>query len=218
MTRDNYQNRDFSFLTVAAVAASMLLVAVVLIGEHRKGAISNGTSESGLGVGVDREGRDGNAGQADTGVDAGPLLQTRPAVQAPAGPASGPVSRLPAGISDHTRGGTVPVVSADRRLFVAIRQVESGGNDMAIGDGGKSIGPYQCSLAAFVDGGGRACDYPRLAYDRAETETVMRRYWARYGAASDEQKARCWNSGSKWKSKYHLTNKYWNKVKAALEN
>ena len=104
------------------------------------------------------------------------------------------------------------------RLFDAIRRAESGGNDRAVGDSWRSVGPYQCGRAAWLDGGGKAADYPQLAYDRAATEAVMLRYWARYGAVTDEAKSRCWNSGPAWKSKYHLTNNYWAKVKKELVN
>jgi hypothetical protein len=115
-------------------------------------------------------------------------------------------------ISDELRSKVIPVDL--RRLLDAIRQVESGGNNRAVA--GRSLGPYQCGLCAWLDGGGKAADYPRLAYDRAATEAVMFRYWTRYGAVTDEQKARCWNSGSGWKSKYQLTNAYWVKVKKEL--
>ena len=87
-----------------------------------------------------------------------------------------------------------------------------------MGDSWRSVGPYQCGRAAWLDGGGKAADYPQLAYDRAATEAVMLRYWARYGAVTDEAKSRCWNSGPAWKSKYHLTNNYWAKVKKELVN
>jgi len=72
-------------------------------------------------------------------------------------------------------------------------------------------------LACYLDSGGKAADFPAVAYDRAKTEAAMERYWTRYHATTDEQKARCWNSGSKWKAKYHLTNNYWVKVRKELE-
>jgi len=106
--------------------------------------------------------------------------------------------------------------AAGSRLFDAIRQVESGGNDRAVGDGGKSVGPYQCGHAAWVDGGGKSHEYPQLAYDRAATETVMLAYWTRYKAVTDEQKARTWNGGPTGMSKAE-TLPYWSKVKKELE-
>ena len=100
-----------------------------------------------------------------------------------------------------------------RRLFDAIRWVESNDDDRAIGDSGRSVGPYQCGRAAWLDGGGRAEDYPRLAHDRAVTEAVMVRYWQRYGAASDEDKAKCWNVGPRWRTRARAAGDvYWQKV------
>jgi hypothetical protein len=104
----------------------------------------------------------------------------------------------------------------DSRLLDAIRAVESRGNDRAVGDWGRAVGPYQVHRAAWLDGGGKASDYPRLAYSRKATERVMRAYWRRYGAKTDEQKARCWNSGSGWRGKYRATNGYWSKVRKAI--
>ena len=40
-------------------------------------------------------------------------------------------------------------------LLDAIRQVESSGNDAAIGDGGKAIGPYQIWRVYWID----ACEF-----------------------------------------------------------
>jgi hypothetical protein len=116
----------------------------------------------------------------------------------------------------HILASDYPSAQSDRLgLLEAIRQVESGGNDLAVGDGGKSVGPYQCGLAAFLDGGGRRQDYPRLAYDRAATEKIMMAYWQRYGAVTDEQRARLWNGGPRGMSKA-ATLPYWRKVESKL--
>jgi hypothetical protein len=109
-----------------------------------------------------------------------------------------------------------PPADPDARLFAAIRQVESGGFDYALGDGGTSVGPYQCSLPAWIDGGGRGRDWPRLAYDRTATEAVMRGYWKQYGAVTDEQKARIWNGGPRGMRK-KATLAYWRKVQEAMK-
>lgn len=105
-------------------------------------------------------------------------------------------------------------------LFAAIRQVESGGDDYAIGDGGRSRGPYQIGLAYWQDAcaqGGCQWDYLRLVWSRPHCEQVMRWYWKRYGAETDEERARCHNSGPRWRQKYGLTDKYWRRVKAAMQ-
>ena len=105
-----------------------------------------------------------------------------------------------------------------RRLFDAMRWVESNDDDRAIGDGGRSVGPYQCGRAAWLDGGGRAEDYPWLAHDRAVTEAVMVRYWQRYGAVTDEDKAKCWNVGPRWRTRARAAGDgYWRKVNVRIK-
>jgi len=104
-----------------------------------------------------------------------------------------------------------------RPLLNAIRQVESGGNDRAVGDSGRSVGPYQCGLAAWLDGGGKRADYPRLAYDRAATEAVMLRYWRRYKATTDRDKAVCWNVGPRYRTRAKAAGeRYWRKIRKEL--
>jgi len=44
----------------------------------------------------------------------------------------------------------------------------------------------------------------------------MLRYWARYHAVTDEQKARCWNGGPAGMRKA-ATAKYWAKVQGAMK-
>lgn len=66
-------------------------------------------------------------------------------------------------------------------LFEAIRSVETGGMDQphdAVGDGGRSIGPYQISRAYWVDSSVIG-DWTRCK-DRAYAETVMLAFWKRY--------------------------------------
>ena len=121
----------------------------------------------------------------------------------------------PQDVAAERRGGSrTPVLAA---LLDAIRLVESSGNDRAVGDRGRSVGPYQCGLAAFMDGGGRREDYPRLAYNRAATEAVMMRYWARYRAVTDRDKAVCWNVGPRWRTRATAAGeKYWCRVQGAM--
>jgi len=107
-----------------------------------------------------------------------------------------------------------PVGPGGRSLFDAIRLVESGGDDRAVGDGGRSRGPYQCGRAAWADGGGNPVDYDRLVWDRAACEAVMIGYWRRYGATTDEARARLWNGGPNWRTK-PATAEYWRRVKGA---
>ena len=109
-------------------------------------------------------------------------------------------------------------------LLAAIRQVESGGNDRAVGDGGRSIGPYQIQIPYWTDGGGDAGRYRLDAWHANRCETIILGYWRRYCpaalAAGDMQTlARVHNGGPKWtKGKRRAaTANYWRKVQAVME-
>ena len=106
-------------------------------------------------------------------------------------------------------------------LFSAIRQVESGGDNHAVGDLGASRGPYQIQRAYWQD----ACEYgkvrwsySRWVWDRAKCEQVMRWYWKRYGARTDKDRARIHNGGGPRGLKLRSTLVYWARVKAAMRN
>jgi len=130
------------------------------------------------------------------------------------GPAA---SRLP---DERVPRRSPPAVGgAPFALFAAIRQVESAGNDYAVGDDGISRGPYQITRAYWHDAcehAGVDWEYDTYVWDPDRCEYLMMAYWDRYGARTDEERARCHNSGPKWRQKYRLTNGYWAKVKAAM--
>jgi len=66
-------------------------------------------------------------------------------------------------------------------LFEAIRSAETDGMDQphdAVGDGGRSIGPYQISRAYWVDSGVSG-DWMRCK-DRTSAEAVMLAYWKKH--------------------------------------
>ena len=108
-------------------------------------------------------------------------------------------------------------------IFIAIRQVESNGDDRAIGDGGRSLGPYQISRAYWQDAnehlerrGRRTYDYDTLVWDSLTSEIIMSAYWDRYGAKTLEDKARMHNGGPRG----HLRDStlvYWERVQRVLE-
>ena len=112
-----------------------------------------------------------------------------------------------------------PDTPADHRVLLdAIRQVESGGNDGAIGDHGRSKGPMQCQRAAWRE----ACQYGKVnwgydsnVWDRAKSAQVFLWYGARYGAKTDEQFSRIWNGGPRGMSK-RATEAYWKRVKETM--
>ena len=108
-------------------------------------------------------------------------------------------------------------------IFIAIRQVESSGDDRAIGDGGKSLGPYQISRAYWQDANEQLERYNRKTYDydtyvwcSMTSERIMSAYWYRYNARNDEQRARQHVGGPQG----HLRDStlvYWEKVRKVLE-
>ena len=109
-------------------------------------------------------------------------------------------------------------------LLAAIRQVESKGDDNAVGDGGDSIGPYQIQLPYWTDGGGDAGRYRLDAWFADRCTPIILGYWRRYCpralAGGDLQTlARTHNGGPKWHAtpkRRAATAEYWRKVRAAM--
>jgi len=108
---------------------------------------------------------------------------------------------------------------ASRQLYDAMRMVESGGDDNAVGDGGTSRGPYQISAAYWSDAckaGGVQWDYLQLVWSRPHCEYIMHCFWNHYGAKTDEERARIHNGGPNGMQKESAI-AYWNRVKALLD-
>jgi len=104
------------------------------------------------------------------------------------------------------------------RLLDAIRTVESAGNDRAVGASGER-GPYSITKPYWTDGCrqlGVFWSYDKYVWSRAHCEAVMRAYWNRYGAVTDEEKARMHVGGPRGHLKM-ATLPYWRKVQALLE-
>lgn len=103
-------------------------------------------------------------------------------------------------------------------LLAAIIIVESGNNDMAVGDNGKALGPLQIHRSVVIDANrisGRAYRWERMT-NRTEAIQVAEIYLRHYGRGkSDEHLARIWNGGPKGDMK-NATLQYWNKVKKHL--
>lgn len=116
---------------------------------------------------------------------------------------------------------SVPVGDDLRPLFLAIRNVETGGIDdpsRAVGDQGRSIGPYQITRRFWLDSG--VAGGWKLCRGRAYSETVMLSYWKRYCPEAlrrgDAQVlARTHNGGPNGPIK-RTTRGYWLKVKKQL--
>lgn len=114
-----------------------------------------------------------------------------------------------------------PCAGQSAKLLAAIRQVESGGNDQAVGDNGKAIGPYQIHRVYWQDAvefdkkiGGSYGD----CYDPEYAEKIVRAYMRRYAPkdASDETYARIHNGGPRGAS-VKATKPYWAKVRRAMK-
>lgn len=112
-----------------------------------------------------------------------------------------------------------------RQLFDAIAKVESGGNNNAVGDSGRSHGRYQIQKgywadAVSVDPGLRSISYEQGVRTPDIAERAMIAYWKRYcpEALANNQfdvLARIHNGGPLGYKK-QATKTYWNNVKRYL--
>ena len=111
-----------------------------------------------------------------------------------------------------------------RPLYDAIRPVESSGNDYAVGDDGKSKGPYGITRPWWADAceaAGENWDYDTYVWDRARCEYLMYWYWRRYcpralAELDFETLARVHNGGPDG-ARQACTLDYWRRVKGYLE-
>ena len=105
-------------------------------------------------------------------------------------------------------------------LLAAMRQVESGGNDHAIGDSGRSHGPLQCQRATWDECcrfGGVKWNWATDAWDYNKSCQVARWYWSKYNATTDEARCRLWNGGPGWRHKMKFTDAYWARIQRAMK-
>jgi len=110
-------------------------------------------------------------------------------------------------------------------LLSAIRSVESGGDDNAVGDGGKAIGPYQIWKIYWKDAiefdpsiGGKYEDCFNREYAEKIVDAYMRRYATKRRLGHEptwEDMARIHNGGPNGYKK-ESTKGYWAKVKRFL--
>ena len=122
----------------------------------------------------------------------------------------------PTAESSARQAWSLPIAS----LLKAIRQVESSGDDRAIGDGGRSRGPYQIGRAYWSDGGGDRGRYDSDVWDAELCRPVIIGYWRRFCPAAlktvaAEKLARVHNGGPRG-DRIAATEKYWKRVSAAL--
>jgi soluble lytic murein transglycosylase-like protein len=104
-------------------------------------------------------------------------------------------------------------------LITALIAVESSGNDLAIGDQGRAIGPLQIHRAVVVDVNRFTGSHYRHQdmTNRATARAVCQVYLEHYGrGATTEQLARRWNGGPTGDRKT-ATLPYWRKVEKAMK-
>lgn len=111
-----------------------------------------------------------------------------------------------------------PVQAELRSLFDSIREVETGSTASTIGDGGRSLGPYQIQRSYWKDAGVPG-SYQQVR-NRRYAERVMLAYWQKYCpkslARGDYQTlARVHNGGAAGARK-RTTVSYWRKVNQEL--
>ena len=96
----------------------------------------------------------------------------------PATESAGPIAEAPAvsGLAQPV----APRVDPFRPFLNALMQVESGGDCQAVGDGGRSHGPYQIGWAYWSDAGGGEGSYLTAVDDPDMCEYMMFKYWNRY--------------------------------------
>ena len=104
-------------------------------------------------------------------------------------------------------------------LISALIAVESSGNDLAIGDGGKAIGPLQIHQAVVTDVNRITGSHYRHQdmTNRAQARAVCEVYLRHYGRGkTTEEQARIWNGGPTGDRKT-ATEGYWRKVQKHLK-
>ncbi len=116
-------------------------------------------------------------------------------------------------------------------LFNALKQVESGGKENAVGDGEKAIGPYQIHRSYYDDAvranpslkdNGKTYEDCKGVGSTAYSEDVISSYMGKYATEgrlgrepTDEDIARIHNGGPNG-YKNSATETYWQKVKKHL--
>ncbi len=112
-------------------------------------------------------------------------------------------------------------------LLMAVSQVESGDNDRAVGDGGRSHGRLQIQLCVIEDVNRiYGTNYqPDCRYNTAAAKDIFTKYLQYYGRyyehrtgrkATLDVLARIWNGGPNgWRKT--STEKYWRQVRPLVE-
>ena len=104
-------------------------------------------------------------------------------------------------------------------LITALMIVESAGNDHAIGDNGRALGPLQIHRGVVLDVNrftGSQYRWESMT-NRAQARAVCQAYIEHYGRGkTTEQQARIWNGGPTGDRK-PVTLAYWRRVQKAIK-
>ena len=104
-------------------------------------------------------------------------------------------------------------------LITALIAVESSGNDQAVGDQGRALGPLQIHRGVVLDVNRFTGSKHRWEdmTNRALARKVCQAYLERYGrGCTTEQLARQWNGGGPAGDRKAATLRYWRKVEKQL--
>jgi hypothetical protein len=104
-------------------------------------------------------------------------------------------------------------------LITALMIVESSGNDQAIGDNGRAVGPLQIHRGVVQDVNRITGSHYRHQdmTNRVQARAVCEAYLKHYGRGkTTEEQARIWNGGPTGDRKI-ATVIYWNKVKKEIK-
>ena len=104
-------------------------------------------------------------------------------------------------------------------LITALMIVESSGNDQAIGDNGRALGPLQIHRGVVQDVNritGSHYEWKQMT-NRVAARAVCQAYLEHYGRGkTTEQQARIWNGGPTGDRK-QATVTYWRRVQKAIK-
>ncbi len=120
---------------------------------------------------------------------------------------------------DWPTRNTLQTMTTISNLITALIIVESSGNDQAIGDNGRAVGPLQIHRAVVLDvnritgSNYRHQDMTNRVAARAVCEAYLK-HWGK--GCTTEQLARKWNGGGPSGDKKKATEAYWLRVKKHL--
>ena len=120
---------------------------------------------------------------------------------------------------DRPTRNTLQTMTTLSNLISALIAVESSGNDLAIGDNGRAVGPLQIHRGVVLDVNRITGSHYRHQdmTNRAAARAVCQAYLTHYGrGATTEQLARRWNGGPTGDRKT-ATVAYWRRVQKAMK-